>query len=36
MVRFLISGEGEVAPVAREVLRETEPDTRRRPIVHVS
>ncbi|GAA2750105.1 amino acid transporter [Amnibacterium kyonggiense] len=36
MVRFLISGEGEVAPVTREVLRETEHDVRRRPIVHVS
>jgi hypothetical protein len=36
MVRFLISGEGEVAPVTREVLRETEKDVRRRPMVHVS
>ncbi|GAA4750904.1 APC family permease [Amnibacterium soli] len=36
MVRFLIAGEGEVAPVAREVLRESEPDVRRRPVVHVS
>ena len=36
MVRFLVSGEGEVAPVTREVLRETERDVRRRPMVHVS
>ncbi|RIX31366.1 APC family permease [Amnibacterium setariae] len=36
MLRFLISGEGEVAPVTREVLRHTEPDVRRRPMVHVS
>lgn len=36
MVRFLVAGEGEVAPVTREVLRETEPDVHRRPMVHVS
>jgi hypothetical protein len=36
MVKFLVSGEGEVAPVTREVLRETEHDVRRRPMVHVS
>jgi len=36
MVRFLFSGEGEVAPVTREVLRESEPDIHRRPIVHAS
>jgi hypothetical protein len=36
MGRFLFSGEGEVAPVTREVLRQTEPDVRRRPMVHVS
>lgn len=36
MARFLISGEGEVAPVTREVLRENEHDVARRPMVHVS
>lgn len=36
MMKFLVTGKGEIAPVTREVLRETEPDAKRRPSVHVS
>jgi hypothetical protein len=34
--KFLITGTGEVAPVTREVLRESERNAKRRPAVHVS
>lgn len=33
--KFLFFGEGEIAPVTREVLREAEADVTRRPWVHV-
>lgn len=35
MLRFLVFGTGEIAPVTREVLRRVEPKRRRRPDVHV-
>jgi hypothetical protein len=35
LARFVIFGEGDIAPVTREILRQTDPNPKTRPAIHV-
>jgi hypothetical protein len=36
LIRYILSGEGDMAPVTREILRQHEPDPGKRPVIHAA
>jgi hypothetical protein len=36
LVKYLLSGQGDIGPVTREILRQVEPDPERRPVIHAA
>ncbi len=36
ILKYLILGEGEIAPLTREILRKDEPNLEKRPVIHVA
>ncbi len=36
ILKFIFFGEGETAPLTREILRGQEPDRSKRPVIHVA
>ncbi len=34
LIRYIFSGQGDVAPITREILRQAEPNRQQRPGVH--
>lgn len=36
LVKYLLSGQGDIGPVTREILRQVEPDPEKRPVIHAA